>query len=159
MNERVHGICDAIKRHHEAVNYHPRKDFCCHWFDECEYEPLSSSPDHSGKIPGLCSLCHNWKQSWPPLLAVSGKTQTATGLVLDASELPLPPNLQVPLALAVCVQNRWADGARAALRQIWLNADSDAAATECLRLVSNALTPQERFWLATFDGDRKVLPA
>lgn len=89
---------------------------------------------------------------------VSGKTQTATGLALDASELPLPPSLAIPLALAVCAQNRWADGARAALRQIWLSADSDAAATECLRLVSSALTPQERFWLATFDGERKVRP-
>lgn len=77
---------------------------------------------------------------------------------LDAPELPLPPGLHLILALAVCAQNRWADGARAALRRIWNDAENDAAAAESVGLLARALSPQERYWLATFDGDRKKLP-
>jgi hypothetical protein len=78
---------------------------------------------------------------------------------LDAPELPLPPSLELILALAVCAQNRWADGARTALRRIWQEAESDSAAAESVGMLAKALSPQDRFWLATFDGDRKKMPA
>lgn len=95
-----------------------------------------------------------------PVLVATGKTQVITSPAdMNTPELPLPHALHRILALAVCCQNRWADGARAALRQIWHEAESDAAAADAVGLLAKVLSPQERYWLATFDGDRKKMPA
>lgn len=74
---------------------------------------------------------------------------------MDAPEIQMPPDLRPILALAVCCDRHWADGARTILRQIWENASSDVEASSRLQILVKALTAQQRFWLATFDGNRK----
>ena len=78
---------------------------------------------------------------------------------MDADEITPPENLRSLLALAICCQNRWAEGATIALRRIWEESDSDHDATEKARLLNRVLNPAEKFWLGTFGGARKGLTA
>lgn len=78
---------------------------------------------------------------------------------MEADEIAVPETLRTVLALAVCCQNRWAEGATTALRRIWAESESDADATEKVRLVTRVLSPSEKFWLGTFSGERKARPA
>jgi hypothetical protein len=63
--------------------------------------------------------------------------------------------LRIVQAIAVCVLKRSAEGAKQGLRALLEIAD-EGDAERMIRLLLNELSPSDRFWLGTINGERKL---
>jgi hypothetical protein len=63
--------------------------------------------------------------------------------------------LRIVQAIAVCVLKRSAEGAKQGLRALLEIAD-ESDAERMIRLLLNELSPSDRFWLGTINGERKL---
>lgn len=64
------------------------------------------------------------------------------------------PTLRIVQAIAVCVWNRNKEGVLQGMRILLDLADEDDA-ERMIRLLLNELSPSDRFWLRTINGERK----